>query len=351
MARCVFIVQGEGRGHFSQAVALAEYLEKAGHRVEAVFTGCNEVHPIPAYYRETFGDRLQCHANPYFLQTPNKKGIYIGRTLLYNSARFYLYMGEVRRIRREITRLHPDVVFNFYDLVGAIALKRIPGGIRRIGVGHHFFLHLDGYRCGEGNRMHREYLKLMTGVIMRSCDRVCALSFAERPGSERITVVPPLVRKQFRAARFEPGSSVLVYLLSEGFAAELLTLAREDPGFQADVFSELPADTPVPEGIRLHPLSDRTFREKMSSCRMLVTTSGFDTVAEAAYMGVPLGVIPVRNHYEQRCNSRDMERSGLGVVLDEITAESLQTIRNGDRTVYRAWVDRAGKMIMEQMER
>jgi hypothetical protein len=351
MARCIFIVQGEGRGHLSQSLALMEYLEEAGHSVMAVFVGCNQSRPLPGYYREALGERLHCFSSPFFLKTPNKKGIYVGRTILLNLLRCIRYLQETRRIRREVSRLEPDVVFNFYDLLGALALRKAPAHSRRIGVGHHFFLHMDGYRCNGGKSLHRWFLGLLTTIIMRSCDRVLALSFRELPGDDRISVVPPLVRRQFREARYQKGSRFLVYLLNEGFITDLIFIARNDPGFQADVFSELPPDTPVPPGIRLHALNDRLFREKMVCCRGLVTTAGFDTAAEAAYMGVPLAVVPVKNHFEQLCNSYDVERSGLGRASKTITAELFQQLRETGNQVYRQWVDRTGGMIINQMER
>ena len=47
MAKCVFIVQGEGRGHMSQSLALKEYLVGAGHQVEAVFVGTSNAASLP----------------------------------------------------------------------------------------------------------------------------------------------------------------------------------------------------------------------------------------------------------------------------------------------------------------
>ncbi|MFH0757525.1 MAG: glycosyltransferase family protein [Bacteroidota bacterium] len=350
MARTVFIVQGEGRGHLSQSAALKEYLENAGHTVEAVFTGCNNRHSLPTYYRTLFGDRLQCFASPFFLRTPNKKGIYVGLTILFNLFRSPLYVREAGRIRREITRLNPHVVFNFYDVVGALALQKGSPSVKRIGIGHHFLLHLEGYRCPGGNTLHKWFLRLHTLTVMRSCDKVLALSFRELPGNEQITVVPPLVRERFRNATRKEGPATLIYLLNEGFASDITTIAKNNPDFQADIFSELPTETPMPPSIRLHAINDQAFLEKMESCRNLVTTAGFDTVAEAAYMGVPLGVVPVRNHFEQRCNSFDIERSGLGISLDGFSAEGLRGIKKSDKLWFRLWVDRAGEMIINQME-
>jgi uncharacterized protein (TIGR00661 family) len=343
----------------SQSLALREYLEEAGHSVEAVYAGCNQCRPFPGYYRDAFYEKLHCFSSPFFLKTPNRKGIYIGRTILLNLLRSPRYLREIRKIRKEILQMRPDVVFNFYDLIGALAIRRISRDIRRIGIGHHFFLHLTGYPCKGGKSLHRCFLGLLTGLILRSCDRVLALSFREMQGSRedkpgrfvsRIEVVPPLVRKKFREAHYRKGDRYLVYLLNEGFITDLITIARNEEGFQADVFSELPLDTPVPEGIRLHEINDQAFLEKMACCRGLVTTAGFDSVAEAAYMGIPLAAIPVRNHFEQLCNSYDMERSGLGSALDVISGDAFRCIREIDNRQYRNWVDKTGEKIIKAME-
>ncbi len=95
MARTLFIVQGEGRGHLSQSVALKEYLEEEGHTVVAVYLGSNPSREIPAYFREVFKDKLTLFSSPWFLRTPNKKGIYVGRTIIYNLVWSITYLKEL----------------------------------------------------------------------------------------------------------------------------------------------------------------------------------------------------------------------------------------------------------------
>ncbi len=52
----------------------------------------------------------------------------------------------------------------------------------------------------------------------------------------------------------------------------------------------------------------------MRHSKYVVTTSGFETVAEAIYMGKRVVAIPVQNHYEQICNGSDLQRCGLGAT-------------------------------------
>jgi uncharacterized protein (TIGR00661 family) len=333
----------------SQALSLKEYLEEAGHTVEGVCLGSRPDPEVPGYFSEAFAGRLHYFQSPYFLRTPNKKGIYIGRTLLLHLLRFPLYLMEARRIRKLIRVLKPGVVFNFYELVGALALRRPLPGVKRMGVGHHFFLHLDHYRCQGGSLWHRFLLKTHTRIIMRSCDRVLALSFREVNSTTEIQVVPPLVRRSFRDISYRQGERYLAYFLNEGRLYDLVRLARTHPDLRVDLFTSLNPGSELPEGIALHPFDEDRFIQLMASCRGLITSAGFDTVAEAAFHGIPLIVIPVTNHFEQLCNAADIARSGIGVSVTGLNQEVLGDMRQKDPAGYRAWAAGAGAHVLKWM--
>jgi len=349
MAKCVFIVQGEGRGHISQSMAMKEYLEGAGYSLEAVFVGQRPNGNLPDYFVNCFSDKIIPFQSPYFLSTPNGKGIYVGRTLMFNLLRSFRYIREVGRIRKKINSLQPDVVFNFYDGIGALALRKVNPGIKRIGIGHHFYLHLKEYFGLTGSGMDRFLLSWHTRIIMKSCDRVMALSFSEQQGNSRIEVVPPLIRKEFREMDPKAGGSYLVYLLKEGYIYDLIMLAREDPEFEADVFTGIIPGIDLPSGIRIHQAEGDKFKELMASCRGLIATAGFDTAAEAGYQGIPLAVIPVRNHFEQSCNSLDVERSGIGLRLDRMEPGIQHRLKQFDNKEFRKWVDRSEELILNSL--
>jgi len=351
MASCLFIVQGEGKGHMSQALALKEYLDEAGHTVEAVLLGTGAPDKVPDYFRKAFSDRLRIFRSPWFLRTPNQKGIYMGRTILFNL--FYLigYLKEIARIRREIDDLQPDVIFNFYELLGALAMRKTAPGIRKIGLGHHFYLHLNKELCKIGPVWHRFLLNTLTGLIMKSCNRVLALSFREEKGSDAIRVVPPLVRREFREMNYVPGERYLVYLLQEGFFYDLVRLARSNPGFQADLFTSLTPAIEIPEGIRIHSFDAKKFSKLMASCKGLISTAGFDSAAEAACHGIPLAVIPSHNHLEQKCNGADITAKEIGIAVSQVDQGTLERMRSFDCREYRAWVDQAGEQLINSMEK
>lgn len=350
MASCLFIVQGEGKGHMSQALALKEYLDEAGHKVEAVLLGISSSDAVPDYFRDSFPNSLRTFRSPGFLRTPNKKGIYVGRTLLFNLIRSRGYFRAIARIRKEIDAIQPDVVFNFYELLGALAMRKATPGIKRIGIGHHFYLYLNNSLCNMGPVWHRWLLRMHTSLIIKSCDRVMALSFRKEQGSSAIRVVPPLVRREFREMNYSSGDSYLVYLLHEGFFYDLVMLARSLPGFQADLFTSLNPAIELPEGIRIHPFDAKKFSNLMASCKGLITTAGFDSAAEAACHGIPLAVIPSHNHFEQRCNGVDITANGIGVAVSHIDQGTLERMKSFDCSEYRSWVDLAGEQIIKCIE-
>jgi uncharacterized protein (TIGR00661 family) len=335
----------------SQAMALREYLEDSGHSVDAVLLGTGSPEKVPGYFKEVFSENLRIFRSPWLLRTPNKKGIYVGRTLLYNLLHSAAYLREIARIRKEINAVQPDVIFNFYELIGALAMRNISPGIRRIGVGHHFYLHMNRTDFNLDPLWHRYLLGKHSRMIIKSCDRVLALSFREEEGKEGMQVFPPLIRREFREMHYLPGSSYLVYLLQEGFFYDLVRLARQDPGFSADIFTSLKPEMEIPDGIRLHAYDTKKFIKLMASCKGLISTAGFDSAAEAALHGIPLAVVPSRNHFEQRCNAADIETKGVGVAGSQINPGLLERMFAPDNREYRAWVEQAGELLINVLEK
>lgn len=330
----------------SQSMALNEYLDEAGFSLEAVFVGQRPDGSLPDYFENCFSDKIIPFFSPYLVGTPNGKGIYVGRTLVVNLLHAIRYIRELRRIRRYINSLQPDVVFNFYDGIGALALRKVDPRIRRVGIGHHFYLHLKEYFGLRGHPADRFLLSWHTRIIQKSCDRVLALSFTEEEGNAAIAVVPPLIRKEFRELDYTPGTSYLAYFLKEGYLYDLILLARDDPEFQADVFTGLNPGIKLPPGIRIHQVEGDQYKKRMASCRGLISTAGFDALAEAAYQGIPLAVIPVRNHFEQACNRADVERSGIGLGLHVLEPGIQYRLKEFDNREFRSWVNRSGELIL-----
>ena len=62
----------------------------------------------------------------------------------------------------------------------------------------------------------------------------------------------------------------------------------------------------------------------MARCRGLVSTAGFESIAEAMYLGKPVQVVPVEGHFEQWCNAFDTVRAGAGIRSKVFDLKCLQ---------------------------
>ena len=57
----LFVVQGEGRGHFTQALSLKSLLEKNGHEVVGVMVGGSAKRVLPSFFTEKIGKIGRAH--------------------------------------------------------------------------------------------------------------------------------------------------------------------------------------------------------------------------------------------------------------------------------------------------
>ena len=75
-----FVVQGEGRGHMTQALALARFLRAAGHEIVRVLVGTSPFRSVPDYFRDGIGAPVETYDAP--TQVPDRagRGVSVSRT-------------------------------------------------------------------------------------------------------------------------------------------------------------------------------------------------------------------------------------------------------------------------------
>lgn len=66
--------------------------------------------------------------------------------------------------------------------------------------------------------------------------------------------------------------------------------------------------------ITYFPVNQKLFNESLINCHGIITGGGFETPAEALYLGKKILSIPIRNHYEQECNAAALKKMGVPVV-------------------------------------
>jgi len=358
--RCLFVVQGEGRGHLTQAMALRRLLRGAGHEVAGVVVGKSRGRSIPSFFREAFRGPVRAVESPSFVSDGANRSVRPWATLCREVRRAPTFWRSLERLDAAIDRHDPDVMVNFFEpLVGVHAMMH-GASVPTVAVGHQYmFLHA-GYQFPEGRSVERWGTCAFARLTAYGAARCLALSLypvREASDSGRLRVLPPLLREAvFEQPPVSPEPFFLVYILNRGYAKAVIRWHEQNPTVPLHCFWDRPDAAPVEaydETLTFHQLDDRTFLALMARCRGLVCTAGFESIAEAMYLDTPVQVVPVEGHYEQFCNAVDAVRAGAGVRSSGFNIDRLQRALPREETVgerFRAWVRRARHRFAHEIE-
>lgn len=354
----LFIVQGEGRGHMTQAIALRKMLHAAGHRVSAVMVGKNDRRELPGFFKEQIGSKVRRYRSPTFKVDKKRRGVRIGPTIWSNFLRLPLYIKSLYLIRRYIRRTKPDVIVNFYEILAGFSFLCFgTRGAKVVSVGHQYLLYHPDFEWPEGKPVDRGMLLFSNWITAQGTEDHLALSFRPMPDipDQNITVCPPLLRREVLEADPEKGDFILVYLLNDGYAEDIAEWHAKHPEVVIHAFWDRHGAAEVTEmqpNLTFHRLSGEKFLNYMRKCRAFVSTAGFESICEAMYLGKPVMLVPTEGHFEQQCNAIDAVKAGAGMTSDHFDFDSflpfLETFE-GDYTAYRKWVASAEHYFLKHL--
>ena len=360
--RVLFVVQGEGRGHLTQALAAGEMLRAAGHTVVGALVGASGRRAVPAFFGDAIGAPVGSYVSPNFV-SGRDGAIRPFATVVHALRAAPRASASLDRLAGAIQRTEPDVIVNFYEaLVGAYALTR-PLDVPVVAVGHQFMMGHPAYPLARSQPIQRAALGAYTRLAGARAAVRLALSFYPAPDlpERRVRVVPPLLRASlFRLCRRAPAERrLLVYLMEPALAGHLAAWSDRTPGVAVDCFSDVPARVHSAR-LAFHGLCGQGFIERMAAASGVVCTAGFESVSEALWLGTPALMLPVPNHYEQRCNALDAVAVGAGMAtggrLSEMDAAldafaaSLGTDTARPTTAFRAWTSEAPRRLVGAVE-
>lgn len=132
-------------------------------------------------------------------------------------------------------------------------------------------------------------------------------------------IEPPIIRRSIRNLRISENNHITVYL--PAFHHEVLKdFFAPFSQVEWHIFSPL-CNKPIrSKNIRLYPISNKPFLDSFASCSGVICNAGFETCAEAMYLGKKLLAMPIQKQYEQKCNAAALEKLGvttIGSLKDE----------------------------------
>ena len=351
--RFLFIIQGEGRGHLTQSIALRQMLMDAGHEVVGVMVGKSPARQLPDFFLRQMKLPIYPFESPNFLPTAKNKQVCLPRSLVYNILRMPKYLRSMHYIQQVIRESDVDVVVNFYELLtGLTYLVYRPSAVLVCVAHQYLFLHPD-FEFPRANRLSLFSLRLFTRLTAIGATKRLALSFRKmREVPQRgIVVVPPLLRRVLFDLRPSKGDYLHGYLLNSGFSEEIRDWHSRHPAVAMRFFwdkKDAQEVTKIDDRLSFHRLDDQLFLHYMAGAKAYATTAGFESVCEAMYLGKPILMVPT--HIEQICNAFDAQRSGCCAVADQFDLDALLAIseRQIDPSFFRHWVQQASWLILRE---
>lgn len=360
--RILFTVQGQGRGHLTQAIAAHEVLAAAGHELVAVVAGNHPGRELPEFFHEAFPAPVTTVASPGFIFRKDR-GVDLPATLAHAVRHVRTWRRSFAELERVIHEARPDVVVNFFEpLTGLLqAIRPLPVPV--VAAAHQFALLGPDAGAPPGTPVAPWWLRAFIRLVgFRSWK--LALSFA--PGSAptlagehavpgRVIVSPPLLRR--RVLELEPvdGDYVLAYVATHGYADSIRAWHAAHPEVPLRCFYDRPGAPKVEridDTLSFHALDGEAFLDMMAGCCAVMCTAGFESVCEAAFLGKRVLMVPLDGHHEQALNALDAEQAGVAIASADFDPSALLRLPGRTQTEwFRAWCLEADTRLVGTLER
>ena len=352
----LFIVQGEGRGHFTQAITLEEMLLRNGHEVVEVLVGKSSTRTLPGFFNRSIHAPVKRFISPNFLPTVDNKRANLTKSFAYNLLKIPEYFRSMCYINQRIRETGAEVVINFYELLTGLTYAFFRPSVPYVCIGHQYlFLHRD-FEFPEKSSVQLWMLRFFTRMTACRASKKLALSFRamEKDDEQQIVVMPPLIRQEVTAIQPEDGNYIHGYMVNSGFADSVERFHAIRPEVSLKFFwdkADAEEVTKIDETLRFYQIDDVKFLNGMAGCRAYASTAGFESICEAMYLGKPVLMVPA--HIEQDCNAYDAMMSGAGIVSDSFDLEPLLRFvgRYTPSRNFVSWVRSCERRIILELER
>jgi uncharacterized protein (TIGR00661 family) len=283
-----YAVQATGNGHISRAVELLPYLQQYG-QVDVFLSGEN------------------CHLPTTLPVKFKSKGV----SLFYGNRGGLNYFKmwqkfSLARIWREAKSLPVeayDIVINDFECITSLACKfKNKPSIQ--------FGHQASFRSPLSPRpKKREFI----GEWILKNYATATSYFGLHFNAYDIGIYNPVIKADILAATPINKGHVTVYL--SHYSKKVITQQlHKAPGIRFEVFTKEVKSETIENNIRFMPISNEGFTKSMIESAGVITGAGFETPAEALYLGKKLICLPIRGQYEQLCNAAALEQLGVPVV-------------------------------------
>ncbi|MEY2596105.1 MAG: hypothetical protein RI965_1377 [Bacteroidota bacterium] len=288
-----YSVQATGNGHVSRAVEVLPYLAEYGD-VDIFLSGSNVdlKKELPTAYRSK------------------------GLSLVYNQSKGSIDIWQTiknaqpKKIWKEAKYLpieNYDLIINDFECITSLSckMKKIPS------------IHFGHQASFKSKLVPRPAKKDFMGEFVlsnyASAKKTIGLHFKKYDDF----IFQPIIKQSILEADATDNGHITVYL-SQYSPTHLIKIFKQLKRFTFHFFSKI-TDTPIQdENIKIFPIQQKLFNQSLISCHGIITGGGFETPAEALYLGKKLMVVPIAGQYEQQCNAAALKQDFNTTVIHEV---------------------------------
>ena len=324
--KILYAIQGTGNGHIARAQDIIPHLQQYG-QVDNFVSGAQAdlKLPFPVKYKSK-------GLSFYF---GKKGGVNLIKTVSQNSARNV--WSEVNEFPVE----KYDLIINDFEPISAWAAKR--KNVPLVALSHQSaFLSNKSPRpkihdpFGEWLFKNYAPAKKYVGFHFEKYDK---------------NILTPVIRPVIREAIPTDRGHYTVYL--PAFDDEkLCKLLSKFKKTDWHIFSKHRNKPYTIDRIKVFPVSGDAFVESMVSSRGVLCGAGFETPAEALYLGKKLMVVPMQMQYEQQCNAVALKKMGVPRLkkLKKRSVEKIDEWLSDNKVIDVRFKDNGGQAVQRAIE-
>lgn len=297
--KILYAIQGTGNGHLSRACELIPQLKQLAD-VDVLISGSEHELNIP------FEVKYTLHGIGFVFGT--KGGINWLES--FKKANFKRFIQEVNTLPVE----NYDLILNDFEPVSAWAAKI--KGVDCCALSHQAAV------MGKGSPRNWSFNFLAKAVLRHYAPHTRYVGFHFQAYNQNIFT--PVIRQEIQQANYKNKGHYTVYL--PAYADDvLISVLQHAADVQWHVFSKREKTAYKKGNVHVFPVDAQQFVRSFTQCSGVLCGAGFETPAEALFMGKKLMVIPMQGQLEQQYNAFALQQMGV-TVLNKLSMQTLEAV-------------------------
>jgi uncharacterized protein (TIGR00661 family) len=307
--KILYGIQMTGNGHLTRSINIIRELKSKGIDVDIITSGTLSNVEIPFKIKRKFKGLTFVYNN--------RGGISFFKTL--KSIKLFNLIKEIRFDSGEY-----DLIISDFEPISAWSAKIRK--IKSIGIGNQYSFLSKNFPKKKYN---------LTNIFIKyfaPCEYNIGLDYNEIDEF----IFKPVINTDILKKEKTEENFILVYLPSMSINKILDELFYFNEIKWKIYSKEVSFDKMITDNVQVCKMSNK-FREDLLKCEGVITASGFSTTAETLILNKKLWSIPIKNQYEQYCNSQSLKK--IGVYTKKYNKENIEEWLYKYDKVYYPWED------------